>query len=139
MSGPETPRSQSYEEISLRQELDEIIKVHFTNGDFLVIQEDDIDAPAEVIFAGKLRGRKPGSLIDVLVCDCILDDDERIKVISIGHEDEYQIHESGIISSEDSEFHLDDEGLMNLRFWLRETEWSRDFTNALLQKREHQS
>jgi hypothetical protein len=135
----ESPRSQLYEELALRDELQTIISDHYTQGDFIIVQDENLSTSAEVMFAGKLRAKIPGKFLDVEVTDVILYDDEKVLMVSLGDFEEYQIASDGIISSVNTEFQHDKQGLMALRFWIRETEWSCTHTETLLQKRQSQT
>ncbi|HEY1645681.1 MAG TPA: hypothetical protein VGF75_04895 [Candidatus Saccharimonadales bacterium] len=134
MSGPEAPRSQSYEELALREEIGQVVSSHYESGDFEILQAEDIYSPAYVIFAGKLRGQRPGSTLDIVVFDHISVDKEKILTIAIGDYAEYQLEDDGIISTDNHEFYLDEDDLTRLRFWVRETKWSSQHTKAILQK-----
>lgn len=133
MNGPETPNPPTYEEAALRHELNEIISNHYTKKDFVILQDHDLNQSAVVMFAGKLRSRKPGIFLDVEVNECIHDGNRSIYII-ISNFGEYQVTENGIISNQNNEIVTDESEFMKLRFWMRETIWSEDHTKAMIQK-----
>ena len=132
MSEPESPRHMSFTETEFRKELDEIITSHFSDGDFAIEQSDDLEKPADVVFAGRLILEGVAEPVHIEICETILKGDERAVFIDVGAQ-EYIIFDSDIVLDGEIEETSDYEELAiaQLRRWIKDTEWSPSYTQAL--------
>jgi hypothetical protein len=121
MTTPELPSPMSYEELALREEVQTIINQHFRSGDFAILQANDLIQPANILFGGRTRGNSK-RLLDVKMSVCLYDNNQQAVNITLD-DSEYVMEQDGVYCASDPDNWLGEDELVNMRFWLAQTQW----------------